>query len=153
MVGQHLEATATFRGRLAEPKTERSRRALRLGSEAVGTLREQRRRQLEERLAAGRRWVDGDVVFTTRDGRPLDSVNVTHALQDALARTGLPRQRFHDLRHPYATLMIEDGEELAIVSRTLGHDDLSTTADICTHLTPTMLERSAARMDRILGTG
>jgi site-specific recombinase XerD len=46
--------------------------------------------------------------------------------------------------------MIEDGEELAIVSRTLGHGDLSTTADVYAHLTPTMLERSAARMDGIL---
>ncbi|MGH2463107.1 MAG: hypothetical protein ACRDFZ_05725 [Candidatus Limnocylindria bacterium] len=42
------------------------------------------------------------------------------------------------------------GEELAVVSRTLGHADLSTTADVYAHLTPTMLERSAARMESIL---
>jgi len=42
-------------------------------------------------------------------------------------------------------------EELAIVSRTLGHADLSTTADIYAHLTPAMLERTAARMDASLG--
>ena len=42
-----------------------------------------------------------------------------------------------------------DGE-LAFVSRTLGHADLSTTADVYAHLTPAMLERSAARTDRIL---
>jgi site-specific recombinase XerC len=52
---------------------------------------------------------------------------------------------------PYATLMLEASEELAIMSRSLGHADLSTTADIHAHLTPTMLERSAARMDAILG--
>lgn len=89
-------------------------------------------------------------MFTSRLGTPLDSRNVTQALQRALAAAGLPRQRFHDLRHAYATLMIEDGEELAVVSRTLGHADLSTTADVYAHLTPAMLERSAARMDRIL---
>jgi site-specific recombinase XerD len=76
--------------------------------------------------------------------------HVTQGLQRALTKAGLPRQRFHDLRHAYATLMIEDGEELAIVSRTLGHADLSTTANVYAHLTPTMLERSAARMDGIL---
>ena len=64
----------------------------------------------------------------------------------------MPRQRFHDLRHAYATLMLEDGEELAIISRTLGHADLSTTADVYAHLTPAMLERSASRMDSILRT-
>ncbi len=135
---------------LAEPKTDRARRAPRLGADATATLREHRRQQLAQRLAAGRSWQAGDFVFTSRTGTPLDSRNVTQALQDALRRAGLPRQRFHDLRHAYATLMIEDGEELAVVSRTLGHADLSTTADIYAHLTPTTLERSAARMDSIL---
>jgi integrase len=76
---------------------------------------------------------------------------VTRDLQEALRSAGLPHQRFHDLRHAYATLMIEDSEELAVVSRTLGHADLSTTADIYAHLTPAMLDRTAARIDSILG--
>ncbi len=41
-------------------------------------------------------------------------------------------------------------EELAVVSRTLGHADVSTTAHVHVHLTPSMLDRAAARMDRIL---
>ena len=90
-------------------------------------------------------------MFASSTGTPLDSRNVTHALQDALKRAGLPRQRFHDLRHAYATLMLKDGEELAVISRSLGHSNLSTTADVYAHLTPAMLERSAARMDAILG--
>jgi integrase len=127
---------------LAEPKTERARRTLRLGTDAVLVLREQRRRQGT---------IDPDAfVFATRSGRPLSSRNVTRDLQTALARVGLPRQRFHDLRHACATLLLEDGEELAVVSRILGHADLSTTADVYAHLTPSMLERSAARMDSIL---
>ena len=47
--------------------------------------------------------------------------------------------------------MLEDGEELGVISRSLGHANLSTTADVYAHLTPAMLERSAARMDAILG--
>lgn len=69
------------------------------------------------------------LVFTTRIGTALDSRNVTQSLQAALARHGFRRQRFHDLRHAYATLMLEAGEELAILSRSLGHTRLSTTAD------------------------
>ena len=65
-------------------------------------------------------------------------------------RAGLPHQRFHEMRHAYATLMIEDGEELAVISKTLGHSNISTTADVYAHLTPAMLERSANRMDGIL---
>ncbi len=71
---------------LAEPKTERARRTLRLGSDTVVALRERRRRQLEERLAAGRKWVDGDFVFATSTGTPLDSRNVTKAFQRTLHR-------------------------------------------------------------------
>ena len=136
---------------LAEPKTDRGRRLLRLGADVATALREHRLLQLEERLAAGSRWQDGDFVFASSIGTPLDSRNVTHALQAALIKAGLPRQRFHDLRHAYATLMLEDGEELAVISRSLGHANLSTTADVYAHLTPAMLERSAARMDAILG--
>jgi integrase len=135
---------------LAEPKTERARRTLRLGADSLVALREHRRRQLEERLAAGRRWVDGDFVFTTSIGTPLDSRNVTKAFQRVLAQAGLPHQRFHDLRHACATLLLEDGEDLGVVSRILGHSQIATTADVYAHLTPAMLERSAARMDAIL---
>lgn len=136
---------------LAEPKTDRARRTLRLGGEAVTALRDHRRRQLEERLAAARRWHDDGYVFASGTGTALDARNVIRALAVALERAGLPSQRFHDLRHCYATLLLEHGEELAVVSRTLGHADLSTTADIYAHLTPAMLERTARRKDEILG--
>jgi integrase len=80
-------------------------------------------------------------------------VNGTHALQVALAKAKLPRLRFHDLRHAYATLMLE-AEELAMVSSSLGYANLSTTADVYGHVTVAMQERSAARMDVILaGSG
>jgi integrase len=132
---------------LAEPKTDRARRTLRLGPGAIEVLRDHRNRQ---HLKVGRSWTEESYVFTSRSGTPLDSRNVTQDLQDALTRLDLPRQRFHDLRHAYATLMLEDGEELAVVSRALGHADLSTTADVYAHLTSKMLERAAGRMDRIL---
>ena len=75
---------------------------------------------------------------------------VTHYLQRHLARLGLRRQRFHDLRHAFATLMVESGEDLGVVSRILGHADFATTADVYAHLTPAMLDRAAERMDAIL---
>lgn len=46
--------------------------------------------------------------------------------------------------------MLEAGEDLAMVSRTLGHSTISTTADTYAHVTPAMQERSAARMNQIL---
>ena len=135
---------------LAEPKTDRARRTLRLGADVAAVIRAHRTRQLEDRLAAGRRWRDCGFVFATPLGQPLDANNVRHRLQATLAAAGLPRQRFHDLRHVCATLLLEDGEELGVISRILGHADFSTTADGYAHLTPATLQRSADRMDGIL---
>ena len=54
------------------------------------------------------------------------------------------------MRHAYATLLLEDGEELGVISQTLGHSQIATTADIYAHLTPAMLERTALRKDGVL---
>ena len=135
---------------LAEPKTERGRRTLHLPGEALGSLREHRREQLEIRIARGPRWADDDYVFTTGLGRPLAARSVLRSFHEHLNRAGLPSQRFHEMSHDYETLMLEDGEELGVISRTLGHSQVATTADIYAHLTPAMLERTAARMDGVL---
>jgi integrase-like protein len=105
---------------LAEPKTERSRRTLMLPAIVLAALREQRRAQLAERLAAGSRWADNDYVFATHEGRPLMARNVRRGLRRRLRYAGLPMTRFHDLRHAFATMMLEDGEELAVISKALG---------------------------------
>ena len=68
--------------------------------------------------------------------------------QDTPGRKSL--QPFHHLRHAYATLQIEAGEELVNVSKMLGHASLSTTADLYAYLTPQTQRRAAERMDRIL---
>jgi integrase len=136
---------------LAEPKTNRGKRTLHLGAAGFAAVHEQRRRQLAQRLASGHRWRDADFVFASSIGSPLDARNVTDELQVALAAAGLPRQRFHDLRHAYATLMLEAGEDLAVVSRSLGHASITTTADVYAHTTPAIEARAAARMDAILG--
>ncbi len=127
---------------LDEPKTERSRRTLRLPRQVAAALAERRARQAVVPVSG--------LIFTTASGGPIDSANLTRELQRHLARLGLPRQRFHDLRHAFATLMIEGGEDLAVVSRILGHSTIATTADVYAHLTPAMLDRAAERMDGIL---
>jgi integrase len=62
----------------------------------------------------------------------------------------LPRQRFHDLRDACATLRLEQGEELAVVSRIFGHASITTTANLHGHLTDAMLGRAAERTETIL---
>ena len=96
------------------------------------------------------RWQDDDLVFCGPDGQPLRGSNLRRRFYQLLEDTGLPRKRFHDLRHAYASIQIEAGEDLANISKALGHSNLSTTADIYAHLTPVTQRRMADRMNDIL---
>ncbi len=128
--------------RIAEPKTARAKRTLELATEVRDVPAEHRRSRRVARI-------DG-LVFCSRAGTALDSRNVTRSFQTALTAVGLPHQRFHDLRHAYATLLIEQGEDLGVVSRMLGHADFSTTSDVYAHLTKAMQGRAAERISTIL---
>jgi integrase len=135
------------------PKTDQSRRIVPLTATAKAALRRQRTRNLEAQLAAGERWA-GDrysLVFPSTLGTPLDSRNVTSHLQRLLARHELPRQRFHDLRHLTATLLLAEGVDLFTVKEILGHSQISLTANTYGHLTRKVAEDAAARLDRALG--
>jgi integrase len=65
-------------------------------------------------------------------------------------RAGVRRQRFHDMRHAFATLLLGAGEEIAVISKMLGHADYSTTVDVYSHLSTERSRVAAARIDTLL---
>ena len=60
--------------------------------------------------------------------------SVLHMLQLVLKRAGLPRIRFHDLRHTCASMLLSEGYGLKDVQEWLGHSDIKMTANIYGHL-------------------
>ena len=67
----------------------------------------------------------------------LDPDNLNHYyFQPALTRAGLRRFRFHDLRHTFGSLLIQDGASLAYVKEQMGHSSIQVTADVYGHLIP-----------------
>ena len=136
---------------MGEPKTAAGRRTVRLGAMAVSVLKRQRSLQLEQRLAAGPAWDEQGLLFANTMGMPLDAARVTRKFQDTLYRAGLPKIRFHDLRHTAATLLIEQGVTLKAVQATMGHSTIATTMDVYAHVTPAMQDSVAEAMDRIFG--
>jgi integrase len=138
---------------LVEPKTSRSRRTIPLARIAVDALRDQRRRQLADRLLAGSRWSDElGLVFTTSIGMPHRPDAVTHRFQDALHAAGLPRQRFHDLRHAAASLLLAHGVSARVLMETLGHSTISVTMNTYAHVMPALQRDAADRMDDALAS-
>ena len=111
--------------RFAEPKTTRSRRTITIPELLVAALRTHRQRQFEERLAAGARWRDSGLVFTTTVGTPLDGRNVNRLFKVILRDAGLPAIRYHDLRHTAATLLLAQGVDPRTIMETLGHSQIS----------------------------
>jgi integrase len=152
-----LEAgTLRVRGTLArvngelevtEPKTEKSKRTVPLSSPAVQTLRTIRLEQAQQRLRAGSWWHPTGYLFTTRFGEPCDPRNALRAFKVAAKRAGLPASvGLHTLRHTAATMMLQAGVPLKIVSEILGHASVAITGDIYGHVAPEVSREAVAKL-------
>lgn len=116
-------------------------------------LKSQRRRQAEDRIRAGAAWDDHgfpDLVFTSETGKYLNYTIVLRHLKKALAAAGLPEKRFHDLRHTYAVSSLQAGDDVRTVQENLGHHTAAFTLDQYGHVTDTMRQASAQRMEAFI---
>jgi len=118
-----------------EPKTAASQRVVPLPAPTIAVLREQRKRQAAERLAAGELWNDHGLVFAQEDGNPITPGRVTKMFSRAVKRAGLPYLSPHGLRHTFATVALEAGVLTKVVADVLGHSSATITADLYSHTT------------------
>jgi len=138
--------------KLVETKSESSRRALPLPDRIVNTLRAHRVRQLEEKMLAGEKWnekVPG-LVFTTSVGTPIEARNLVRKFHLLRGKAGLRHQRFHDLRHCAASLLLAQGVVPKIVQEILGHSSITLTMNTYAHVMPVMKRDAADLMEAIL---
>lgn len=131
---------------VTDVKTDRSRRALHISPATERVLAAVRKRQATERLKAGSAWTRTGYVFTTETGEPCDPRNALRALKVAAARAGLRGVGLHTLRHSAATVMLEKGVPLKVVSEILGHGSVAITGDVYGHVSPNV---SADAMDAL----
>ena len=124
-----------------EPKTKSSIRKLVLPPSVVEALREYQKR-------VHSRWMFPSPV---KEDRPLTPGSVRSRLQLILEHAGCKHVRFHDLRHTFATLALQNGMDVKTLSAMLGHVSAATTLDIYTHITDDMQRMAAANIDRGIG--
>ena len=125
-----------------------------LPARARQAIETQRTRQRFAKAAAGSAWQDRDgLVFTDAVGRPLRPEAVSRTFGKARDRAGVPRVRFHDLRHSAATALLSTGVPLAVISEWLGHAGIAITASTYAAVVPELLTEAADAMDRALSGG
>lgn len=133
-----------------EPKTAKSRRSVPLPAEAVAVLKAHKAKQAQEKLRMGSEYLDQGLVFAKPTGEPVSPGQVSHHFAVLLNRAKLPRVRLHDRRHTRATLLLGAGVHPKIVSERLGHSTITLTLDTYSHVTPTLQDEVANKLDAML---
>ena len=120
-------------------KTKNAYRTLPLSADAISVLMQQRRK------TGNSEWV-----FPSPTGGPMSPDSVLHMLHRVLKRAGLPKVRFHDLRHTFATLALQNGVDVKTVSGVLGHFSAGFTLDTYAHVTTSAKREAAKTMGNLL---
>ena len=128
----------------------------------MGLLERRKREQAAQRLRAGELWTGWQtveqqksaLVFTTATGGNLSPQTVYNHYKKLAAKIGAPGSRVHDLRHTFAVLSLQNGDDVKTVQGNLGHATAAFTLDVYGHVSERMKEDSAARMEAyIAGLG
>lgn len=134
-----------------EPKSATSRRVVTLPAFAVEALKEHKKAQAAHRLEVGPGYKDQGLVMPAEDGSPWTPNLLTGAFCDLMNTLGLPRIRFHDLRHGHITHLLLRGVPLKVASARAGHSGIAITGDLYGHLLPGADEEAAAKLDGLYG--
>jgi len=137
----HIQRTFN-KGRFFTPKTKTSKRKIDLGPTVITELK-------KWKLACPKNSLD--LVFPNKAGEPINYSNmVQRKFLPALKAADLPKVRFHDLRHTYASLMINQGENIKYIQTQLGHSSPTVTLNVYAHLMKPTNQEAACRLENAI---
>jgi len=145
---EQTRAGITFKA----PKTAKSRRMLVLPEMAIAPLQTHKGEQALQKLMLDSAYQDSGLVCTEADGSLINPEHLSRGFRVLLKHAGLPRIRFHDLRHTHATMLLREGIHPKIVSERLGHSTIVLTMDTYSHVSLPMQEEAARKLDNALRT-
>ena len=119
-------------------KTKNSYRVVSISPQAIKVLREQKRKTKDT------------YVFPSPNGGPISPDSVNNMLKRVLERAGIPKVRFHDLRHTFATIALQNGVDIKTVSGMLGHFSAGFTLDTYAHVTTSAQKEAAQTIGNVL---
>ncbi len=151
-INKQLQKTQKVGGQyvLAPTKSGRSR-MITAAPSVMALLKKQKSQQAQMRLLAGPDWRNPwDLVFTNESGGNLTHFTVYKTFKEIVRAMGLGQEHFHDLRHSYAVVSLESGDDIKTVQTNLGHATASFTLDVYGHVSQKMRQQSAERMERFI---
>ena len=135
-----------------DTKTRKSRRTLALPQRCVEALTQQQEAQAAERAAAGERWTEHGLVFTSKVGTPLDPSHARGHFRAAIRDAeGVDPAEWtpRELRHSFVSLLSDDGVPLEEISRLVGHSSTAVTEEVYRKQIRPVVQTGAVAMDRI----
>ena len=151
-VNKQLQRTEKVGGEyvLVPTKSGRSR-MITVAPSVMSLLKKQKSQQAQMQLLAGTDWGNPwDLVFTNDTGGHLVHMTVYKVFKEIVKSMGLEQARFHDLRHSYAVVSLESGDDIKTVQTNLGHATASFTLDVYGHVSQKMRQQSADRMEQFI---
>jgi len=139
--------------KLAPTKYENTR-TFKAARSVMKQLKAIKKRQAQDKLAAGTAWaweIEG-LVFTDVIGGTISHASVEHEFKRIVIAAGCPDHRFHDLRHTFATLALQNGANVKTLSKALGHRSVAFTLDVYGHVSEEMSEDFADLVENVISS-
>lgn len=134
------------------PKTSSSNRIIDVPKMAMKELYNHRKKQFEEKLNAGKLYIDNNLVFCTNLGKPIDVSNLMRVYKRILNRSGINTKgvTFHTLRHVYGSRLNDLNTDPKTIQSLMGHSSIKTTMDIYVHTSEQKHKEAADKMNTLL---
>ena len=128
-------------------------RTFKAAKSMMNLLKEIKKQQAQERLAAGSAWAYEvkDLVFTEM-GRTIPHSSVEHEFKEIVTAAGCPEHHFHDLRHSFATMALQNGANVKTLSKALGHKSVAFTLDVYVDVSEEMSDDFADVVENVIST-
>lgn len=133
-----------------EPKTQSSIRVLDVPAALMKKLRLHKGKCIENRMRLGWNYIVTDYIIVHPDGKPIYPEYLSQMLTKLLEQAGLPKCRFHDLRHLCASIMVRQNVNVKVAQEILGHKDITTTMNIYSHVLPSSAKEAAEKIGQLV---
>ena len=133
-----------------DTKTDSSNRTIAVSNICFELLKQWRAEQSKIRLAQGANWKGAENIFSTDDGRIMNPSTGPKWFSKFLTQNDFPHIRFHDLRHTFATLLVNNNVDVNTVSHKLGHASTTTTLQFYVHNLESTDRASADLLENML---